>query len=385
MKILYVTTIGRTMRFFEPLIRALVEAGHTVDIAANDASSRVPDGYRAMGCNVYRVDFSRSPLSPHNIRAARQLKRVIENGCYDAVHCHTPVAAAVTRLVCRKYRKKTGLKVFYTSHGFHFYKGAPLQNWLVYYPVEWLCSFWTDTLLTINREDYDLAERHMHARRTEFVPGVGFDYDRFANASVDRAAKRRELGVPEDAFLLVSVGELNFNKNHSIVIRALAKLNRPDLHYGIAGKGEMEAELRQLADALGVGDRVHLWGYRNDIPEVLKAADIDVFPSIREGFGLAAVEGMAAGLPLICADNRGTRMYASEYKRGDFSGMCTGLEMYAAAIERLADDRQLYHEMALIGPRTAEQFSVQRINRLMMEYIYGLSPSSENSAGTDRF
>ena len=78
-------------------------------------------------------------------------------------------------------------------------------------------------------------------------------------------------------------------------------------------------------------------------------------------------------------------MYASEYKRGDFSGMCTGLEMYAAAIERLADDRQLYHEMALIGPRTAEQFSVQRINRLMMEYIYGLSPSSENSAGTDRF
>lgn len=128
MKILYVTTIGSTMQFFESLVRELVEAGHTVDIAANDASSQVPEEYRAMGCKVYRVDFSRSPLSPHNFRAARQLKRVVESGGYDVIHCHTPVAAAVTRLVYRKYRKKTGLKVFYTAHGFHFYKGAPLKN-----------------------------------------------------------------------------------------------------------------------------------------------------------------------------------------------------------------------------------------------------------------
>ena len=370
MRILYVTTIGSTMEFFGPLIRDLIDCGNCVDIATNDTAAQVPELYRSLGCRIHHVDFSRSPLSRNNLRAYHQLRRVIGNGDYDVVHCHTPVAAAVTRLVCRKIRKKTGLKVFYTAHGFHFYKGAPLKNWLIFYPLEWLCSFWTDTLITINREDYDLADRHLHARRTEFVPGVGFDYDRFANASVDRAAKRRELGVPEDAFLLVSVGELNFNKNHSIVIRALAKLNRSDLHYGIAGKGEMETELRQLADALGVGDRVHLWGYRNDVPEVLKAADVDAFPSIREGFGLAAVEGMAAGLPLICADNRGTRMYASEYERGDFSGMCTGVEMYAAAIERLADDRQLYDEMARIGPRTTEKFSVQNINRMMFDRIY---------------
>lgn len=370
MRILYVTTIGSTMEFFGPLIRDLIDCGNCVDIATNDTAAQVPELYRSLGCRIHHVDFSRSPLSRNNLRAYHQLRRVIGNGDYDVVHCHTPVAAAVTRLVCRKIRKKTGLKVFYTAHGFHFYKGAPLKNWLIFYPLEWLCSFWTDTLITINREDYDLADRHLHARRTEFVPGVGFDYDRFANASVDRAAKRRELGVPEDAFLLVSVGELNFNKNHSIVIRALAKLNRSDLHYGIAGKGEMETELRHLADVLGVGDRVHLWGYRNDVPEVLKAADVDAFPSIREGFGLAAVEGMAAGLPLICADNRGTRMYASEYERGDFSGMCTGVEMYAAAIERLADDRQLYDEMARIGPRTTEKFSVQNINRMMFDRIY---------------
>ena len=361
MRILYVTTIGSTMEFFGSLITELIEAGHQIDIATNDAAAQVPELYRSLGCTVYHLDFSRSPLSPKNIRAFRQLKQVLDGGNYDDVHCHTPVASVVTRLACRKFRKRYGLKVFYTSHGFHFYKGAPLKNWLIYYPVEWLCSFWTDMLITINLEDYDRVKQHMHARRTIFVPGVGLDVKRFSTATVDRAAKRREIGVPEDAFLLISIGELNRNKNHEIVIRALAAINRPDIHYGIAGKGPLEAELRQLADGLGVGDNVHLWGYRNDVPELLKAADVDVFPSIREGFGLAAVEGMAAGLPLICADNRGTRMYASEYNRADFRGMCTGLEMYAAAIERLADDRQLYHELSVLGPTIAEQFSVQPV------------------------
>lgn len=379
MRILYVTTIGSTMEFFGPLIRDLIDGGNCVDIATNDTAAQVPELYRSLGCRIHHVDFSRSPLSRNNLRAYHQLRRVIGNGDYDVVHCHTPVAAAVTRLVCRKYRKKTGLKVFYTAHGFHFYNGAPLKNWLMYYPAEWLCSFWTDTLITINQEDYDRARRHLHARRTEFVPGVGLDIGRFAGAAADRAGIRRELGVPEDAFLLISVGEVNRNKNHEIVIRALAHIARPEIHYVIVGKGPLVPKLQELAVALGVGANVHFAGHRDDVPELLKAADVDVFPSIREGFGLAAVEGMAAGLPLICADNRGTRMYASEYKRGDFSGMCTGVEMYAAAIERLADDRQLYDEMARIGPRVAEQFSTRRINKLMLEHIYVLSPVSVDS------
>lgn len=94
----------------------------------------------------------------------------------------------------------------------------------MYYPAEWLCSFWTDTLITINQEDYDRARRHLHARRMEFVPCVGLDIGRFAGAAADRAGIRRELGVPEDAFLLISVGEVNRNKNHEIMIRALARI-----------------------------------------------------------------------------------------------------------------------------------------------------------------
>ena len=370
MKILYVTTIGRTNRFFESLIRELIAAGHQVDFAANEDNSPVPDCYRELDCPIYQIDFSRSPLSMKNLRSFRQLRKVVKQGGYDAVHCHTPVASLVTRWVCRRYRKK--LKVFCTAHGFHFYKGAPLKNWLVYYPFEWLCSFWTDTLITINSEDYERAQRRFHAKRVEYVPGVGMDHDKFASATVDRAQKRRELGIPENAFLLISVGEVNQNKNQSVVIRALAQLHRPDIHYLIVGKGPMEEAVKDLAEELGIGAQVHLPGYRHDIPELLKASDVIVFPSIREGLGLAALEGMAAGLPLICADNRGTREFASAYCREDYTGVCSSPEMYAAAIQRLADDPQLYDELSQIGPHISKNFTTEHVNQIMFSKIYGL-------------
>ena len=372
MRILYVTTIGRTTRFFEPFIKELIAAGHQVDFATNEEGSAVPDVYRELGCQVFRVAFSRSPLSSGNLKAIKSVKKIVSDGNYDIVHCHTPVASLATRLACKKIRKKTGLKVFYTAHGFHFYKGAPLKSWLIYYPIEWLCSFFTDLLITINSEDYDRAQKRLHAKRTAYVPGVGIDVERFAEAKVDRAEKRAELGIPEDAFLLISVGELNRNKNHEIVIRALAKLRRPDIHYMIAGKGPLEEHLRSLANESGIGDNIHLLGYRHDIPELYKTADADVFPSIREGLGLAALEGMAAGLPLICSDNRGTREYAPSYDVPGFDPMCRDVNMFAEAIERLADHRELCEELSRQGQTIAEKFSFKNVNIIMHRDIYGI-------------
>ena len=153
MKILYVTTISLTMNsFFQPHIDMLVKEGNQVDIACNYKDLALADLYKELGCNFYQIDFSRSPLSKDNIKAYGQLKKVINSGGYDIVHCHTPNAAVITRLVCRKFRKKNGLKVFYTAHGFHFYKGAPKLNWMVFYPIEKLCSRFTDKLITINSE-----------------------------------------------------------------------------------------------------------------------------------------------------------------------------------------------------------------------------------------
>ncbi len=280
MRILYVTTVGLTMGFFKSFIRDLIAQGHTVDIACNETDFPVDPFYKNMRCTVYPLSCSRSPLKTDNLRAIREIRDLVSANRYDIVHCHTPVAAACTRIACRKARK-AGTKVIYTAHGFHFYKGAPRKNWLIYYPVEKLCARLTDTLITINQEDYALAQKKLHAKRVAYVPGVGIDVAAFADATVDRTAKRTEIGVPADAFLLLSVGELNENKNHATVVRAVAAADSANVHYAIAGRGEQHQALLDLADSLGISDQIHLLGYRQDVAELYKTADVFVHPSFR--------------------------------------------------------------------------------------------------------
>lgn len=303
MKILYVTTISETINaFLIPHIKMLYEEGNVVDIACHIVENRpISEELIQLGCAVYDIPFSRSPLSKDNIDAYRQLKLLVRNGSYDIVHCHTPNASVCVRLACRRLRKE-GLRVFYTAHGFHFYKGAPLKNWLLYYPAEWLCAHWTDTLITINKEDYALAQKRMRAQQVVYVPGVGIDYKKLARTGVDRVAKRKELGIPENAMLLLSVGELNENKNHETVIRAIAGM---DVYYIIAGNGERKEYLEKVAVDVGMTGRVELLGYRTDVKELYEVSDVFVFPSYREGLSASLMEAMAMGLPVVCSKIRG--------------------------------------------------------------------------------
>ena len=329
-------------------------------MACNYNDCELDSLYSQLGCNFFQIDFSRSPLSLDNLKAYKQLKEVIKNGGYDIVHCHTPNAAVITRLVCRKLRKKNKLNVFYTAHGFHFYKGAPKLNWLVYYPVEKLCSHFTDKLITINQEDYELAKSKFKAKEVCYVPGVGIDLSRFENVEVDRREKRREIGVPEDAFLLVSVGELNENKNHQVIIRAMAKLGNPNIHYAIAGVGDKKEYLEELAQTLGVSDRLHLLGYRRDIPELNIAADAFCFPSHREGLGLAAIEAMACGLPIITSNVHGINDYSIDGVTG-YKCSPTDAEGFASAIEKLLKNRDLIEKTNSSNKEYIKKYSINEI------------------------
>ena len=310
MKILYVTTVGSTMDFFKPFVKELIDGGNLVNIATNEKERAVSNCFKEWGCNVYQLSCSRSPLKKGNLKAIKEIKRIVYQGGYDIVHCHTPIAAACTRFACKSLRKK-GAKVIYTAHGFHFYNGAPKKNWMFYYPIEKLCARWTDVLITINKEDYELAKRKLHAKQVEYVPGVGIDVDKFAKAEVDKLQKRREIDIPEDAFMLLSVGELNDNKNHQVVIKALADIGDSNMHYAIAGKGEKKEDLDKLAKKLNVN--LHLLGYRSDVAELYKIADLYVLPSIREGLNVSVMEAMASGCPTIVSRIRGnTDMVPSE-------------------------------------------------------------------------
>lgn len=300
MKILYVTTVGGTMGFFKSIIKELIEEGNQVDVATNESDSQVPVFFRELGCRVFSISTSRSIFRLGNFRAIRQIKNIAK--FYDIVHCHTPIASFVTRLGCKKLRKK-GLKVIYTAHGFHFYKGAPIRNWICFYPVELLCSRWTDALITINQEDYELSKKKMKTKSIFYIPGVGIDTTSFLNVSVDKSKFKEELGLPSNAFIYLSVGELNSNKNHQLIIKALGEINNSNIHYLIAGTGDKKEYLSELAQKLNVN--LHLLGYRKDVQLLYKIADIYTLPSIREGLNVSIMEAIASGCPVVASKIRG--------------------------------------------------------------------------------
>ena len=302
-KVLFIATVVKThiMQFHIPYLKMFKEMGYeTVVAARNDYEN--PEDCRIPYCDHYiDVPFERNPFCYENLQCYKKLKSIIDEGEFSIIHCHTPVGGVVGRLAAKKARKK-GTRVIYTAHGFHFYKGAPIKNWLLYYLVEKVCSYFTDVLITINKEDFDLAQKKMKAQCVEYVQGVGVDLKKFSKSTIDKAAKRRELGIPENASVLLSVGELNNNKNHETVIRAIADM---DVYYIIAGKGDLQQHLQNVIDTLGVHDRVKLVGYRCDVKELYDAADIFVFPSFGEGLPVALMEAMAAGVPVVASRIRG--------------------------------------------------------------------------------
>lgn len=304
-KVLYVATVVKThiMEFHIPYLKMLKEMGWETAVAARNDYDDPADCVIPYCDTYFDIPFERNPFKFGNIKAYKELKTIIDTGNYDVIHCHTPVGAMLTRLAAKDARKK-GSKVFYTAHGFHFYKGAPFINWIAYYPVEkWLAKK-TDVLITINKEDYSRAQK-FQAGSVIYVPGVGVDINRFSKRTGERDQKlKKELGIPLDAIVLLSVGEVNKNKNHRVVIEALKDL--PDCWFVLCGRGPLMDEYRSLAESLRVSKRVIMTGYRKDVADFYSMADVFVFPSYREGLPVALMEAMAARLPCVAARNRGT-------------------------------------------------------------------------------
>lgn len=304
-------------QFNMPNIQLLKDLGYEVDVATNfihgstcsdEKITVLKQTLKTMNVNFYQIDFSRNVFNiAQNIKAYKQTKTIIDQNNYTLIHSHSPIGGFLSRVAARAARKR-GTKMIYTAHGFHFFKGAPLINWLIFYPIEKLCSLWTDVLVTITHEDYKLAQNKMYTKEVIYVPGVGINTACFAPSQHDvsiNETKRKELGLSVTDTVMLSVGELNKNKNHEIVLRAMAQLERRDLHYVIAGRGELKEYLEQIAKDLGVSNQLHLLGFRTDVNELFKAADFFAHPSYREGLSVAVMEAMANALPVVCTEIRG--------------------------------------------------------------------------------
>jgi glycosyltransferase involved in cell wall biosynthesis len=364
MKILYVATISNTINaFLIPHIELLLKQGHQVDIACN-VNREIDSKLINRGCKVFDVPFQRSPLKKENYGAYKGVREIIKSGKYDIVHTHTPVASTCVRLACRNIEN---IKVLYTAHGFHFFKGAPIKNWLLYYPIEKWLSKYTDVLITINQEDCARAKSKFKAKKVKYVPGVGLDTEKFKRVKVDKNVKRDELGVPHDAFVILSVGELNKNKNHETIIKAIAKLENPNIYYVICGVGHLRSYLENLAQELKVNDKVHFLGLRKDIGEICKSSDSFVFPSYREGLSVALMEAMSTGLPVVCSRIRGNVDLIDE--NGGVLFDPYSIEECKFALQKLLDS-----DMKTMGRYNADKvkkFDIEPVLKHMHEIYFG--------------
>jgi len=368
-KILFVATVVKThiMEFHVPYLEMLKEMGWETAVAAcndyeNPADCIIPH------CDMfYDIPFERSPLHIKNRKAYKELKKVIEDGAYDVIHCHTPVGAMLTRLAARKCRRE-GTKVIYTAHGFHFFQGAPRKNWLLYYPVERFLARFTDVLVTINKEDYERAKK-FRAKKLFYVPGVGIDTKRFRVTEECGIKKRRELGIKKEEFVLLSVGELVENKNHLLVFQALAKMKEQGIldgiRYLLCGRGILAEQLKHRVRELGLSEYVTFLGYRSDIPEICRASDLFLFMSLREGLPVALMEAMASGLPVICSDIRGNRDLIENNVNGCFVEMNAG--DVAAMICKLRNSETLRQTLGKNAEQHIKQFELRNVLNMMKE------------------
>lgn len=315
---LIITTVSGFVPQFEMNnVKILQDLGYEVHYATNYHMPVYTDNNERLegtGIIQHQIDFVRSPYNiGKNIKALNQLVSLMREIKFHLVHCHTPMGGVLGRVAAHKTNTKP---VIYTAHGFHFYKGALVWNWLFFYPVERFLAHWTDCLITINQEDYYRAKTFRVRNMVEYIAGVGIDLKKYKQDTLEKKKKRQEIGIPDDAFLLMSTGELNKNKNHQVIINTLFQLKNKNIHYIICGTGKLKNQLVRISKKMDMEEQIHFLDFRNDINELLNASDCFVFPSKREGLGVAALEAIASGLPVIAFRNRGTLEYVKDGKNG---------------------------------------------------------------------
>lgn len=312
-KILIVcTTDSMIWNFLTPHIDYLVNKGHDVECACSRTGFYF-DELEERGYVLHEVDFQRSPFRIKNFSAFFSLRKLITDKGYDIIHCHEPVGGAMGRLAGRS----CGKYVMYFAHGFHFFDGAPLKHWILYYSFEYILSYFTDAIVTICKEDYERS-KNFHAKNCYYIHGIGIDYCKYdiSNPEQNRNQIRHDLGIKNNDIVLITVGEMIRRKNHQIILEAMNVIRRNDVHLIICGDGELKDYLLSLSKDFGIADNVHFLGFRRDIPNVLCTADVFIFPSLWEGLGLAGLEAMYMRIPVIGSMRQGIKDYVVDNKTG---------------------------------------------------------------------
>lgn len=373
MKILFVATVRSHIgQFHMPFIRELKARGVEVHAAFKDNSADKPGLDLSAIDKTFEVPFERQPLRPNNIKAYRELKKIIDGNGYDAVHCHTPMGAVITRLAAKSARKK-GTKVIYTAHGFHFFKGASIKNWMFFYPVEKYLSKYTDCLITINSEDCELAhKKKFRAGKIYKVHGVGVELEKFKAVDADEKARlRAEYGYDGDTFIMIYPADLSVRKNQPMLFDALQKIAEKNKNVKLLLPGQpiRLEEYKRMVSERGIADNVEFLGYRRDINNLVGLSDLSVASSFQEGLPINIIEAMAMGNAIVATDVRGNNDAVEDGVNGYLVPVGDS-DLMAEKILELMNDREKLRTFGENGLDMVKDFSTENVNCEMLT-IYG--------------
>lgn len=363
-RVLFVATVTKHINLFHiPYLKWFKEQGYEVHVASRgNEEINYCDKH-------FNLPFERFPLKINNIKTYNELKKIIKNNHYDIIHCHTPVGGVLSRLAARKERK-SGTKVLYTAHGFHFYKGAPLLNWLVYYPIEKIMAHYTDCIITIVNEDYEFVNKHLKAKKVEHINGIGMNTERFSKeiTQKQKSELKNELKISKDNIVLTYVAELNKNKNQLLLIEMMDELKKyiKDIKLLLVGDGIYIKKYKNEVKKRNLQKNIIFLGKRKDIPEILSITDIYVASSIREGLPLNIMEAMYMNLPVVAYDNRGHRELVENKVNGY---IVTSKKDLVEKVKILISDKNLRYDFGKKSKEKSSNYKSEKIIK-QMEKIY---------------
>lgn len=362
-KVLFTATVdSHILQFHLPFLKLFKENGYEVHVATN-GNEEIPY------CDVkHVVSFERSPIKINNLKAIRQLRKIINEEKFDIIHTHTPMGSVVTRLAAKKARKKYHTRVIYTAHGLHFFKGASAKNWLIFYPVEKYLSKYTDTLILINQEDYDLCKRKFKkCKDIQYVPGVGIDEAKFdfEMSEKEKHDLRKSVGVKDDDFVIIYPAEISKRKRQIWLIETINDLlkKNSNIHLLLPGKDSLDGKCQELVKELGLEKQVHFLGYRKDIQKLLKISNLAISSANQEGLPVNIMEAMYVGLPIVASDCRGNRDLIQDNVNGYLVSLKDN-ERFSKSIENIYNDNSKSEEF---GHKSKEIIKDYLLDKIMID------------------
>lgn len=356
------TTDNMITQFLLPHMRDLQDMGATVECVCS-RTGKWFDEIEEQGFVCHEIGFKRSPINIANLKAYRKLVKLQKKENYDIIYCQQPVGGLMGRLIGKKFKKT----VFYTAHGFFFFKGCPLKNRLLYKTAEkWLARY-TDVLVTMNEEDFESAKK-MKAKRVYKISGIGVQLDKFQDLEFNKAEFKNSLGVKEDEKVIVSISEMIKRKNYDTMIKVISNLRYEKIKYLICGTGVLENQLKETVHKLGLDDKVIFLGYRNDVAKILKIADIFLHCSHMEGLTMSIMEAMNSGLPVVTSDVRGNRDLIDDGK-GGFVCPPTNVKLITEKVKQLLDDSVMCSVFGVYNQFNVKKYSYENVKR-ELEKIY---------------